>query len=221
VICHGSCVAPRKPACCPGQVRGPSMSRFGSVHAVGDAVATRTNDVVRRGVTGPVAARENIVQIAVPPQGHCATRQRLVRSRQVTVFGMRHRANEGIVPRAGGQHRQMFADLKSRDGRVDRPEFPANSLRGLRLQVKRLVVAGPAGQENENDRLRRSSAERLARCGRTRTRQMLEDRRQSHDAGASGAQPVPAGESQSHLFCRVRRCRACISLGEELQTHQL
>jgi hypothetical protein len=64
-----------------------------------------------------------------------------------------HGANDGKLIHHGGDPREDFANLKSRDGRGNRFEFAPNLLGRLRLDVPHVLVGRAATQKNIDDRL--------------------------------------------------------------------
>ena len=149
-MCHGSCFAPRKPACWPGQIERAfhqeRRQRDAGRHAVGPRVAV----IERRRVARPVVARGDLVELAA---GDRRARQHVMRRQQMVVFAMGQRANEGTAMHPLGQPRQVFADLQARHRRRDRLELAANLGRRVRLHVERVVMARRPGEKDDDDRL--------------------------------------------------------------------
>ena len=92
--------------------------------------------------------------------------QDVMRGNEVIVFAMRQRADDGVLVGAGGEARQMFADLHAGPlSGGDRLELAADLGGCVGLEVEHVDVARRAGEEDEDHRLRLPRRFRRGRSG--------------------------------------------------------
>ena len=140
--CQGSCRGPRKPACWPGQVSGPSTRRSAGPRRWGGRRCAGGR-VERGGVAREVVARGDPVEVAGARGLDGLAGQDLVDGQQVVPLRVRHRADDRQLVGPRGQAGQVLADLDAGHGRVDRLELAADRRRGPRASC-RTSRAGPA-----------------------------------------------------------------------------
>ncbi len=148
-----------------GVLAGPGQRAFHQErrqhHAAGDAVGPRTDVVQARGVARIVVARGDLVEERARLG---VAGQELVRGVEVVRLVVRHATGRSAswsvrVARRG----RCSQTTMPGHVRGDRLELAADALGGVGLHVERVEVAQPAGQEDQDHRLRPGLAPRRRR----------------------------------------------------------
>ena len=102
-----------------------------------------------------------------------------------------HRANQRRLVHPLGRQREQFAESHSRQGGLNRLEFPAYILRRVRLGIERVKLGRAAGQIQDDALLRLAEAFALDRARRRTGGQQVREI-QARDAQAADAEQFPA-----------------------------
>src|SRR5579864_557570 len=96
--------------------------------------------------------------------------QRMMRGDKMVVFPVCERPNQRVLMRSRGEAGQMLADVHARYLRGNRLELAAHLGRRIGLHVKRIDMAGSAGEKDQDNGLRFSACWQLRGCRRLSSR---------------------------------------------------
>ena len=138
----------------PGVLAGPGqwpLQQEGrQIDTAGNAIGPRTQERARGRVIGPVVPRRHLVE---EPAGLPLTGQHVVRRHQVVVVLVRQRTDDRKPVGPGRQVRQVLTDAVPRNPGRHRIEVATDRRGGVRFHVKRVMVAGSTGQEDNHNLL--------------------------------------------------------------------
>ena len=185
----GVVLRPEEARVLAGPGERPLHQERGQQHPRRQPVGPGPDRLECRGVAGIVVPRGDLVEegarLGMPGE-------ELVRRVEVVRMPVRERPHDGQPIGARGEPRQVLAERDAGRLRGDRLELAADLGRRVGLQVERVELARPAGQEDQDHRLRPPGRSRLR--GRSPREQAVDP--QAEEPGEADLEELAAGDAR-------------------------